>query len=365
MNLLSKTVLFSLIFLFNITIPYKAYAKSCSDAGINVIISPDHIYNGQTKSINVTVNGRLDQYKLVFKCQNGVLGCNQYASYTQTVQKGVTNPINDNLAIKLGTIEAGPGSGNRYISIYTSDGKTELCVKDYHINRAANIPPACNLNFEIQTAGSNKDCFDLDSSAVKVYSTDVSTQGSPFTGYGAYLQIGNNLTPYFTDINNGSFSRILSADKFSLGDNSITLKDSNNSKLCSDSIPKIEKCEDNEKTIDNTPESSPGPLITLTADTNCPDGESIRTALGCIPYEPVALVGWVLRWGIGIGGGIAFLLMAFASFQLMTSTGDPEKIKAGQEMFVSAGAGLLFIIFSVFLLQLIGADILKIPGFGR
>ena len=112
------------------------------------------------------------------------------------------------------------------------------------------------------------------------------------------------------------------------------------------------------------PDLTNGVPVTIRADI-CDDEESLRTALGCIPFEPVALVGWVLRWGIGIGGGIAFLLMAFASFQLMTSTGDPEKIKAGQEMFVSAGAGLLFIIFSVFLLQLIGADILKMPGFGR
>ena len=97
--------------------------------------------------------------------------------------------------------------------------------------------------------------------------------------------------------------------------------------------------------------------------TTCLGGKGLETALGCIPFEPVSLIGWVLRWAIGVGGGIAFLLMAFASYQLMTSAGNPERLKAGQEMFVSAGAGLLFIIFSVFLLQLIGADILQIPGF--
>jgi len=89
----------------------------------------------------------------------------------------------------------------------------------------------------------------------------------------------------------------------------------------------------------------------------------IETSFGCIPYQPIPFIGWILRWGIGIGGGIAFLLMSFASFQLMTSAGDPEKLKNGKEMFVSAGTGLLFIIFSVFLLQLIGSDILQIPGF--
>lgn len=126
--------------------------------------------------------------------------------------------------------------------------------------------------------------------------------------------------------------------------------------LCSNGVAKFTMAPD--------PELTNGVPVTIRADI-CDDEQSLRTALGCIPFEPTALVGWILSWGISIGGGIAFLLMAFAAFQLMTSTGNPDKIKAGQEMFVSAGTGLLFIIFSVFLLQLIGADILKIPGFGR
>jgi len=126
--------------------------------------------------------------------------------------------------------------------------------------------------------------------------------------------------------------------------------------------------EDKKLCVENTahiPSSETnGDPITLSAEPCDYNGsKGIKTALGCIPYEPVSLIGWVLRWAIGVGGGIAFLLMAFASYQLMTSAGNPERLKAGQEMFVSAGAGLLFIIFSVFLLQLIGADILQIPGF--
>ena len=47
----------------------------------------------------------------------------------------------------------------------------------------------------------------------------------------------------------------------------------------------------------------------------------------------------------------------------MTSQGNPEAVKAAQEMIVSAVTGLLFIIFSYVILQIIGADILGIPGF--
>lgn len=96
-------------------------------------------------------------------------------------------------------------------------------------------------------------------------------------------------------------------------------------------------------------------------DTQKDDG--IETSIGCIPTDTTPFIGWLLRWGISIGSGVAFLLMAIASFKLMTSSGNPEAIKDGKEMFVSAGAGLLLIILSMFLLRLIGVEILQIPGF--
>src|SRR5258708_17307794 len=58
--------------------------------------------------------------------------------------------------------------------------------------------------------------------------------------------------------------------------------------------------------------SGAGSLIT------CADGKSVNTAIGCIPInDQNALVGFLLRWGIGIGGGIAFLLILVAGFQIM------------------------------------------------
>lgn len=92
--------------------------------------------------------------------------------------------------------------------------------------------------------------------------------------------------------------------------------------------------------------------------------ESINTAVGCIPFgDTTGFVGFVLRWAIGIGGGIAFLLILVAGFQIMSSSGDPERLKAGQELLTSAISGLLLLIFSVFILQLVGVQILNIPGF--
>jgi len=94
-----------------------------------------------------------------------------------------------------------------------------------------------------------------------------------------------------------------------------------------------------------------------------PEKPIIRTAIGCIPTDPSAFIGWVFKLGTFLGGGIAFLLMAWGTFLTMTSAGDPEKLKQGKDIIVSAISGLLFIIFAVFLLRLIGVDILGIPGF--
>lgn len=92
--------------------------------------------------------------------------------------------------------------------------------------------------------------------------------------------------------------------------------------------------------------------------------EGIPTAIGCIPTGNLnEFANWFLRWAIGIGGGIAFLLIIWSGFQIMTSSGNPERLKAGKEQLTAAVTGLLFLIFSVFLLRLIGVEILRIPGF--
>jgi len=94
--------------------------------------------------------------------------------------------------------------------------------------------------------------------------------------------------------------------------------------------------------------------------------EGINTAIGCIPIKNSSeFLSFVLRWSIGIGGGIAFLLIVYAGFLIMTSSGNPDRLKAGQELLISAIMGLILLIFSVFILRVIGVDILKLPGFSN
>lgn len=97
----------------------------------------------------------------------------------------------------------------------------------------------------------------------------------------------------------------------------------------------------------------------------CGGASEIDTALGCIPTDPAGLVKWVLKFAILMGGGIAFLLSVFGGVSIILAGGNPEKINSGKEIIGSALTGLLFIIFSVFLLRFIGYDILQLPGFAN
>lgn len=95
-------------------------------------------------------------------------------------------------------------------------------------------------------------------------------------------------------------------------------------------------------------------------------GSGIQTALGCIPTDNTNnFVGWFLKWALGIAGGVAFILMIMAGFQIMTGGGNPDKVQGGRELLNAAISGLVLIIFSIFLLKLIGVDILGLPGFGN
>ena len=91
---------------------------------------------------------------------------------------------------------------------------------------------------------------------------------------------------------------------------------------------------------------------------------AVWTAFGCIQADPQQIVSEVLRIGLGLGGGVAFLLILIGGFRILTSAGDPEKLNNGREQATSAVIGLLLIIFSVFFLNFIGFNVFGIPGYG-
>lgn len=92
--------------------------------------------------------------------------------------------------------------------------------------------------------------------------------------------------------------------------------------------------------------------------------EGIWTAIGCIKRDPTEIVQNLLKVGLGMGGGVALLMILAAGFLYSISQGDPKRTGEAKELITAAITGLLFIIFSVVILQFIGYTVLKIPGFG-
>lgn len=97
----------------------------------------------------------------------------------------------------------------------------------------------------------------------------------------------------------------------------------------------------------------------------CFTGQGIWTAIGCIPSNPQSIIQTIIVIGLALGGGIVLIMILAGSFMLSVSQGDPNKTKEAKEMITSAIIGLLFVIFSVTILQFIGVSILHIPGFGE
>lgn len=86
------------------------------------------------------------------------------------------------------------------------------------------------------------------------------------------------------------------------------------------------------------------------------------TGLGCIPTDfQNFITHFVMKIGIGFAGVIALLCIIYSAIMIQTSAGNAEKVKKAQQNMTSCILGLILIIFSIFILRLIGVDILRIP----
>lgn len=87
------------------------------------------------------------------------------------------------------------------------------------------------------------------------------------------------------------------------------------------------------------------------------------TAFGDIATDQTGLIRKIFTVILSLSGGIALVLIIYSGYQLVVSRANPEKIQGAKETITSAIVGLLFIIFSIAILQIIGVEILRIPGF--
>jgi glucose uptake protein GlcU len=96
---------------------------------------------------------------------------------------------------------------------------------------------------------------------------------------------------------------------------------------------------------------------------NCPINETL-TELGCIPNTVQGFVSKFYGIGIGLIGGVALIFIIYGAYILITSQGNPDKLRDGKSYIVYAIIGLVLAIFGYIFVQVIAVDILHLPGFG-
>jgi hypothetical protein len=124
---------------------------------------------------------------------------------------------------------------------------------------------------------------------------------------------------------------------------------------------RVDRCQNNQSCSagygcgGETPSTAP---LSICKDNSC------QTALGALPTTLSSLLTTVFSIALSIAGVLALVLIIISGYRLMISQGNPEQVKGAREQLTAAILGLLFIIFSLVILQVISTNILKIPGFG-
>lgn len=108
------------------------------------------------------------------------------------------------------------------------------------------------------------------------------------------------------------------------------------------------------------PLANPPCAVPLDSQGRC---NAAMTSFGSFATEPGSFILKVFGILLASSGAIAILLIMRAGYKIMTSRGNPEGIKEGREQITAAIVGLLFLIFSLVFLQIIGSDLLGLPSF--
>lgn len=88
-----------------------------------------------------------------------------------------------------------------------------------------------------------------------------------------------------------------------------------------------------------------------------------QTDLGCFPNDPILFVTEFYGIGLGVIGLVGMLFLIIGGYNLVLSRGDPNRVNVGKSYIVYAIIGILLAVFGFIFMQVVAADILKIPGF--
>jgi hypothetical protein len=94
----------------------------------------------------------------------------------------------------------------------------------------------------------------------------------------------------------------------------------------------------------------------------CEKDKKIWTGIGCLPTDVGGLVKSLFTTFTGILGALIFACVFSNGLKIMSSRGNPEAMKKGQEALTSCIVGFVVLALSVLFLKIVGVDILQLHG---
>lgn len=101
----------------------------------------------------------------------------------------------------------------------------------------------------------------------------------------------------------------------------------------------------------------------LDQPTSQPIPDNIPTEIGIIRPSPEKLISTIIIVMTYLSGGVSLFFTLSGAAKYLTSSGNPEALEEAKATITHALGGFLLVFLSVFLLRLIGVDVLHIPGF--
>ena len=112
--------------------------------------------------------------------------------------------------------------------------------------------------------------------------------------------------------------------------------------------------------------NSKGPTPTDPCPVNAQGAHICSTAIGDIDASgAIGIITTLFKYLISVVGVGAIILLLVGGYRMILSRGDKEKLHEARDTITSAILGLVFIILSLVILQIIGVSILQIPGFSQ
>ena len=87
------------------------------------------------------------------------------------------------------------------------------------------------------------------------------------------------------------------------------------------------------------------------------------TGVGCLPVDTIGLTRGLITLSLGVAGLLLTVQIIVGAGEIIFSDGDSQKVQKARQRITSSVIAILFIVFGVAILQIIGVNILMIPGF--